>query len=261
VVMSNIGLGSLTSGRAEILAYMILKQVDFLSVCDETSHRTVLGLGLSPLKVHLAPHVIFANPPGVFFSAQRTIPISDKTCIALNLNHDIETRAGLETFLENLAGALSRLNETRPLEIHALPMQSKVNGRGDLSVLRNFSKRIPNIPFVFHQPQTAQEVAEVMVGADMVLAECLHTLIISAILGKPFLGLVNGVTTRELVDYLDMEKYSLNINHSFDPVLLAEGIECVINNRKDISAHLVDRSSILRSKLYRYFVELRAAIQ
>jgi len=86
VVMSNIGVGPLTTPRGEMLARWILNQVDFLSVRDEKSHRTALKLGISPLKVNLVPDAVFANPPEVFLPDPKPLPRSEKTRIALNLN-------------------------------------------------------------------------------------------------------------------------------------------------------------------------------
>lgn len=258
VVMSNIGVGPLMTPRGEMLARWILKQVDFLSVRDEKSHRTTLKLGLSPLKVNLVPDAVFANPPEVFVPHPKPLPRSEKTRIALNLNYDIEKPEAWEPFLENLAGSLKQINAETPLEIHALPMQSKFKANDDLSVLKGFAERIPEIPFIVHDPQTAQEAAEIIAGVDVVLAERLHTLVISSILGKPFYGLVYDVKVQELVDYLGMQEYSRNINQPFITEELTAGIRSVFTAREQISAHLVDRSANLRMKLSRYFDELKA---
>lgn len=258
VVMSNIGVGPLMTPRGEQLARWILKQVDILSVRDETSHRTVLKLGLPPNRVHLVPDAVFANEPHVFHAGSAPMPPSDKTRIALNMNYDIENRAAWEPFVTNLAAALQQLNITTPIEIHALPMQSKFKANDDLTVLKEFSRKLPDIPFVLHDPQTAQEAAGILCNMDMVLAERLHTLVIASILGKPFFGLVYDVKVQELMEYLGMAEYSLNINHPFTPDQLTKGIQSVLNSRTNISAHLVERSTDLRRKLGTYFNELKA---
>lgn len=258
VVMSNIGVGPLMTPRGEMLAHWILNQVDFLSVRDEKSHRTALKLGLSPLKVNLVPDAVFANPPEVFVPTPQPLLPSDKIRIALNLNYDIEKPEAWEPFQANLAGALKQIHAETPIEIHALPMQSKFKANDDLSILKDFSKRIPEIPFVIHDPQTAQEAAEIIASVDMVLAERLHTLVISSILGKPFYGLVYDVKVQELIDYLGMEKYSRNINEPFCSDDLTTGIRSVLSAYNEIGMHLVERSTLLRMKLGRYFDDLKA---
>ena len=257
VVMSNIGIGPIMTERGEQLASWVLKQVDLLSVRDEKSLQIALKLGLSKRKVILVPDAVFANQPEVFIPEPKPLPPSEKTRIALNLNYDIENRNAWDPFLSNLAAALTRVNETQPLEVHALPMQSKFKANDDLSVLKDFSKRIPQIPFVVHDPQTAQEAAQIIQGVDMVLAERLHTLVISSILGKPFFSLVYDVKVKELIGYLGMFEHSLNINQPFAPEKLSDGIKCVLEKREQISARLLKRSADLREQLEKYFDEIR----
>ncbi len=258
VVMSNIGVGPLMTPRGEMLARWILNQVDFISVRDEKSHRTTLGLGLPPAKVNLVPDAVFANPPEVFVPVPKPLPSSEKTRIALNLNFDIQNRAAWEPFLESLAGALKQIHSGMPIEIHALPMQSKFKANDDLSVLKEFSRRIPGIPFILHDPQTAQEAAEIIASVDIVLAERLHTLVISSILGKPFYGLVYDVKVQELIDYLGMKQYARNINQPFTSDELTAGIRSVLSSHEEIAAHLIERSANLRMSLGRYFDGLKA---
>lgn len=258
VVMSNIGVGPLLTPNGHRLARWILKQIDFLSVRDEASHRTVLKLGLPPLSVYLVPDAVFANPPEVFLPELQPVSSGDRTRIALNLNYDIGNRGAWEPFLANLATSLNQINSETPIEIHALPMQSKFTENNDLSILKEFSRQVPDIPFVIHEPQTAQAAAEIIHCADIVLAERLHALAISSILGKPFFGLVYNISVQELIDFLDMDKYSLNINQPFTAEDLKRGIRNVFQNHEEISLHLTERSTNLRMKLGRYFDELRA---
>lgn len=258
VVMSNIGVGPLMTPRGEMLARWILNQVDFLSVRDEKSHRTALKLGLSPLKDNLVPDAVFANPPEVFVPNPKPLPPSDKIRIALNLNYDIEKPEAWEPFQANLAEALKQVHAETPVEIHALPMQSKFKANDDLSILKDFSKRLPEIPFILHDPQTAQEAAEIITNVDLVLAERLHTLVISSILGKPFYGLVYDVKVQELLDYLGMDSHARNINQPFCSEDLTTGIRSVLSAYNEISMHLIERSTLLRMKLGRYFDDLKA---
>jgi polysaccharide pyruvyl transferase CsaB len=261
VAMSNIGVGPLMTPRGNQLARWILSQVDFLSVRDDRSLQTVLRLGIPANKVILVPDAVFANPPQVFIPKPGGPLLSNgKTRIALNLNYDIENRSAWESFLEKLAAALMRLHEGTPVEIHALPMQSKFKDNDDLSILKKFSTRIPEISFITHDPQTAQEAAQIMAECDLILAERLHTLVIASILGIPFFGLVYDVKVQELVDYVGMSDHCVNINQPFELQTLFEGIEGVLDNSKSIRAHLLERSTLLRAELAKYFDELKAKI-
>jgi len=257
VIMSNIGVGPIQTPWGERLARWILKQVDFLSVRDDKSLRTCLKLGLSPAKVRRVPDAVFANPPQVFLAQAAALPPSDQLHLALNLNYDIENRAAWEGFLSSLAECLRLLNQRQKLVVHALPMQSKFKQNDDLTVLTAFRARIPEIDVQLHDPQTAQQAAEIMAGCQFVLAERLHTLVIAAILGIPFFGLVYDVKVRELVEYLGMSDYSININAPFAGQTLADGIARLLASRAPVQAHLLKRSAELRAELTAYFAELR----
>ena len=106
--------------------------------------------------------------------------------------------------------------------------------------------------------KTAQEAAEIITNVDLVLAERLHTLVISSILGKPFYGLVYDVKVQELLDYLGMDSHARNINQPFCSEDLTTGIRSVLSAYNEISMHLIERSTLLRMKLGRYFDDLKA---
>lgn len=254
VIMSNVGVGPLPSAFGRWLAQMILKQVDFLSVRDERSLQTCRELGIEPT---LVPDAVFANTPEVFLPILPDPFPADGLHIALNLNYDIQNRAAWDNFLRNLADALTRLDLAFPLTIHTLPMQSKFKANDDLTVLKAFLERLPQIPAVIHDPQTAQEAAEIMARCDLVIAERLHTLVIASILGKPFFGLVYDVKVQELINYLGMDRYSLNINLPFHPDILLDGLQMAVRERYETQAHLVKRSSALCAELEDYFAGIR----
>ncbi|MCX6068558.1 MAG: polysaccharide pyruvyl transferase family protein [Chloroflexi bacterium] len=261
IIMSNIGVGPLLSPGGERLARMILRQVDFVSVRDDKSLLTCQKLGLKPEKLRRVPDAVFANTAQVFLRDAATITLTRNLRIALNLNYDIENRAAWESFLTNLADCLIQLNQQTPIEIHALPMQSRFKANDDLSVLKEFAQRLPGIPFIMNEPQTSQQVADIITRSDLVLAERLHTMVIASILGKPFYGLIYDVKVAELINYLGMEKYALNINQPFETKTLLAGIQNVHTARKTIGQHLKTRSSELRAELVTYFEEIQTKIK
>ncbi|MFZ5878767.1 MAG: polysaccharide pyruvyl transferase family protein [Chloroflexota bacterium] len=260
IVMSNIGVGPIRTPTGERLARMILSQVDVVSVRDQKSLQTCQRLGIRADKLRLVPDAVFANAPGVFLPTPAPKADSVPLKIALNLNYDIENRAAWEPFLDNLSAALTQLGAERPIQVHALPMQSKFKANDDLSVLKQFQARIPDLPFILHDPQSAQEAAQVMAGCDLVLAERLHTLVIASILGKPFFGLVYDVKVKELIASLGMSEHSLDINQPFDTQALADGIRRVARESQTLGARLLERSAALRGELTAYFDELKSRI-
>ena len=160
--------------------------------------------------------------------------------------------------MSSLADALQRLNQKQALVVHALPMQSKFKKNDDLSVLSAFAEKIPGIEMQLHDPQTAQEAAQIMAGVDLVLAERLHTIVIASIIGKPVFGLSYDVKVRELLATLGMTQYAVNINEPFSGEELCAGLLRLLECRPEVEAHLRERSQALHADLVRYFADLNS---
>jgi polysaccharide pyruvyl transferase WcaK-like protein len=265
IVMSNIGVGPIATPWGRRLARLILRQVDVLSVRDDNSYRTCLQLGLAPGRVQRVPDAVFANPPAMFLSATsevngRARPGAafqrEPMQVALNLNYDIENPDNWETFQANLADALTALHTRRPLVIHGLPMQSRGKVENDWKVLADFRERIPGLEMQLHRPETHQEVARIIASCDLLLAERLHALVIAAILGLPCFALVYDVKVRELVANLDMQQYSVDVNHPFDPGDLVRRVDTLLNHADDARSLLLARSTAFREELDCYFADL-----
>ncbi len=259
IVMSNIGVGPLQTPRGRQLAGWILRQVSVLSVRDRKSYETCLGLGLAPERVQLVPDAVFANPPEVFSDRPAKAPqaplpgANGRLKLALNLNYDIENPDNWETFQENLAAALRMLDRQYALEVHTLPMQSQFKAMHDARVLAEFRARIPQIDVHLHAIETHRDAAAIIEDCDVLLSERLHALVMAAILGKPFVGLLYDVKVAELVAGLQMQEYSVDINHPFDPLRLVELVECTLQRYPQVSCHLCERSTALRVELEGYF--------
>jgi polysaccharide pyruvyl transferase WcaK-like protein len=260
IVMSNIGVGPLRTPRGKQLAGLILRQVSVLSVRDRKSYDTCMGIGLTPPRVQLVPDAVFVNPPAVFVDPAARRPsggvASEKLQVALNLNYDIENPANWETFQENLADALTALNRERPLAIHTVPMQSEFKAMHDGKVLADFRERIPDIEYHIHRPADHREAAAIIDRCDLLLSERLHALVMAAILGRPFLALMYDVKVQELVTGLGMNDYAFDINHPFDPLAMKDRVLALLLARREVSCHLVERSTALRQELDGYFATL-----
>ncbi len=259
VVMSNIGVGPLTTPGGRRLARWVLRQVDFVSVRDARSLALCQELGLA--NVRQVPDAVFANPPEALLPAPPLARAAGPALhVALNLNYDIANPAAWPGFLNSLADCLRQWQAQQPLVIHALPMQARFKANDDLSVLTAFRERLPEIEMIVHTPANAQAVAEIIAGCDLVLAERLHTLVISAILGRPFFGLVYDVKVAELVAALGMAPYAFDINQPLTAEALLKGVTCLAHNRTVVSAQLRQRSAELRAELTHYFAAVRAEL-
>ena len=264
IVMSNVGVGPLQTPRGKQLAGWIVRQVTVLSVRDRKSYDTCLGLGLAPDRVQLVPDAVFANAPAVFVDHPVAAPAvrstGGKLKLALNLNYDIQNPDNWETFQENLADGLRAINASQPLEIHTLPMQSTFKEMHDARVLAEFRTRIPEIDVHLHDVTTHHAAAAIIDQCDLLLSERLHALVMAAILAKPFVALMYDVKVSELVDGLGMNDFALDINHPFDPLALAHRVDTALARYAEISCHLAERSTTLRSELAHYFAALESRL-
>lgn len=275
IVMSNIGVGPLQTEQGRRFARYILRQVDVLSVRDCKSYETCLSLGLPSQRVQRVPDAVFANSPAQFAPVSREevagYPIPrpathDSTLqppvrVALNLNYDIENPANWTTFLKNLEDGLRALHASYPIEIHTLPMQSRFKAQHDAKVLAEFCARLPEIEAHQRLPTTHRQIATLIAGCDLLVAERLHALVIAAILGKPFVALTYDVKVRELIAGLEMTSYALDANAPFDPLAFQRIAEAALHKSSVIRDHLLRRSSAMRSELACYFSRLRQQLQ
>jgi polysaccharide pyruvyl transferase WcaK-like protein len=226
-------------------------------VRDDRSYATCLQLGRPRERVKRVPDAVFANPPAAFGVQPRAArPDRGPLRVALNLNYDIENRANWETFLANLADALHAFHARSPLEVHALPMQSRFKAENDWKVLAEFQARVPDIPMQLHRPEDHCDAAALIASCDMVMSERLHGLVMAAILGIPSFALMYDVKVQELVATLGIEAYSVDINQPFDPQDVAGRLGGLCANAVQAAAHLQARSVALRQELDGYFSEL-----
>ena len=267
VVMSNIGVGPLQTPNGFRLARLILRQVDRLAVRDRNSYEICAKLGLSPSKLRQVPDAVFVQSPATMLGGEGMVPPPPQALdgsrplqVALNLNYNIENPANWEPFLSALAEGLTAFHARTPIEIHALPMQSKFKANDDLQILTAFQARIPGIPLQLHSPESHHDVANLIAACDLVVAARLHTLVTAAILGRPFLSLMYDVKVRELTAALEMLDHAIDINRPFAPALLVEKLDKLTAARTAVGAGLFRRAAELRQELETYFQSVRDMI-
>ena len=261
IVMSNIGVGPIETGMGLRLAKTILSLTDFVSVRDEESLRTCLGLGISSSKVRFVPDAVFVHAPNFF--VPNPAPPQERNGelkIALNLNYDIENPESWQAFLHHLAEGFKKAYAQIPFEIHALPMQSGFKENHDLEILEAFRERIPEIKMVMHEPVSTHDMGAIIDSCDLIVSERLHTSISTAVMGKPFLPLVYDTKVREMAKILGMKTYALEINDDFSADMFAKTLLDLIDAREKIGERLQARTEVLRAELTNYFDELKTML-
>jgi len=254
IIMSNIGVGPIHTKLGELIAKLILLQVDLISLRDNKSYETCLEIGIDSQTISLVPDAGFVHKPSYFVDYRRGRGTGDeKLKVALNLNFNIENSQNWNYFVDSLAKGLRCVHQVHPIEIHALPMQSKYKPNHDLDVLTTFKEQIPDIEMLMHVPGTPHDVGQIIADCDILVAERLHSLIIAAILEKPFIALSYDVKVRELIKLLEMEEFSIDINKPFEHTQLAELMLSASSNYEKIANHLKQKTGDMQLQLQSHF--------
>ena len=260
VLMSNIGVGPVTTRWGRLLAALILRQATLISVRDHASWVTCLELRVRPSRLVELPDAVFVNGPEEFAATRRKAvrghaPIR----LALSLNHDIENEDTWKDFLGRLGTALRRVDARIGLEILALPMQSAYKKDHDLAVIEEFVAdhrlRCEFVPVDDHD-----DAARVIARADVVLAERLHAVVLATILGTPVVPLPYSVKVSELADGLGLADVSFPVDDRLDLMALADAI-CALAARTDEGARLQAEAAARRQELLSYRRALRRWIR
>ena len=169
IAMLNVGVGPIRTASGRRLARLILSQVDLLVVRDAKSYATSLQVGLTPDQVEQSADAVFsssaawllADPHGTAPGSTTVaasggeaseVPLDRPLQVALNLNFHIENPDNWEVFLDRLAEGLTRFHRSRPIELHALPMQAGFKTHDDADILAAFAERVPGIVVHQHRP-------------------------------------------------------------------------------------------------------------
>lgn len=267
VIMSNIGVGPITTPMGRFLARRILKLASHVTVRDQGSADICDELGLTSQKVQRVPDAVWINkvtdlirvgastvapqgPSGT--AASEVTPIR----LALNLNHDIANGANWETFTAQLTEAIRIVAHHRPLELHALPMQCGFKDNDDLAMITQLFRRLETVSSIVHQPKDHWEVASIISNCDVVVSERLHAIVLAAIVGRPVVALPYDVKVSQLTGQLGLDRRSFDVNRPFDPEALAGAILAAADDSAE-SERLTGIAELNRQHLEQHFDQLR----
>jgi len=271
VLLSNVGVGPIRHRFGRLLAGSIVRLASRVSVRDQGSLDTCRSFAGRRDNVRLVPDAVWANErlDLVDSASDRPVAAGEDTAgtapralrLALNVNRDIENGDQWEPFLGLLADALRLVAERRPVELHGLPMQCRFKEHTDLDELDGLFESLADVDglrTIRHTPEDHRDVAEVIERCDVVVSERLHAIVMAAVLGRAVVGLPYDVKVRELVDQLDLNDRSFDVNTPFDPeelaaAVIATGDESVAEGRR-----LSLLADTRRAEARAYFDEVRS---
>lgn len=264
VAMLHVGVGPLPSGGGLRLARLVLAQVDVLTVRDLRSRATCDRVGVPAVVV---PAVVV---PDAVFSVDRAALLGDGAApeppgdatgplrVALNLNVDVENPAAWEQFLTALAGALVHLDARHGVEVHTLPMQTGFKEHDDAQVLAAFAARLPGVRVVHHAVATPADAARLVAACDVVVAERLHAIVLTAVLGVAPFVLAYDVKVRELARTLHVEPWPVDVNDPPGVDVVAARLLDLAERRAQVARAVADRGTALHREAVAALADARA---
>lgn len=279
MAMLNIGVGPIRTRLGRRLAGLIMAQVDLVTVRDAgsaalckrigvrrdvvTSTDAVFSVAPEWLRAAAVPAATDARPVPAATDA-RPLPASTDARpasplrIALSLNHDIDVPENWEHVMATLATAFAELAESRPIEVHGVPMQSRGKAHDDATVLREFASRVPGVTFVEHEPTDHHEVAAIIEQCDLLVAERLHAIISSAKLGVPVVPLAYDVKVRQVATSLGLDHVSVDLSVPITAEQVRHAIERVAHDLDAARADLTAHTTVLTVQAWASFDRARA---
>jgi len=269
IAMLNIGVGPITTDIGRRLVRAIVTQVDEIVVRDPGSYAVCIQSGIDPRHVRIGTDAVFAatesellgGPQAATNDTAVRIESSQNIRIGLNLNFDIANPDNWELFQCELAKAIEVVAAEVPIELVAIPMQSKFKSNDDASVLRAFAERLSAVEMIHTDLVTTADAARLIATCDVVVSERFHTIVMASILGVPTFALAYDVKVLELARMLGLEDMSVDINQPFEGSAIAEPLLRLISRRTQHSATLTHKVETLAEQARRNFALARAWIE
>lgn len=256
ILMSNIGVGPLSTRRGRRLATRILNLVDLVSTRDHGSFHLAKDLGNDDAKVVRVPDAAFANKPAdLGLSAVPPAPHGGLR-IALNLNGDVRDEDAWAHFLDGLRREVQALADRQPVELVALPMQCRFKEDHDLRVLEDFFASLQGVSCELHEPEDAGAVAEIISSCDLVMSERLHAIVIASMVGRPVIALPYDPKVTELATELGIDEWSFPVDEAIPNGALVDAIDRLAADPLE-GVRLALRADGLRSDVIAHFRAVR----
>jgi len=221
IYFCNIGVGPLETGQGLALTRGIVNRATQTTVRDSESFKTLGSINaLSPYQ--LSSDAVFSvNRIGLGLADKKQpAKTASPLTIGVNLCRNIENNDNWPYFIAQLANDLSEWCTAHPnSRIVGIPMQSAVSNNNDTTELKSLAKAVhhksPTANFTIAQADSIKDIARAIDACDVVLAERLHTLILSTIIGTPVVALEYDIKVTSVMKDIGLGKYGVNINERF----------------------------------------------
>jgi polysaccharide pyruvyl transferase CsaB len=248
VVFCGQGVGPVTSAIGRRLMKSIAGRVDLITVRDEQSANDLLEMGITSPPVYITADPVFALKKEDFGSEQENKFLQ-------NLQHDDQYKkdqpaVGIsirewplfnekdQLVMAKLADHLSNLG----WRVIFLPFHYP----GDFTACLRVKQLMKAPAQIIDKVLTAREAGSIICSLDLLIGMRLHSLILAAVTGVPFLGISYDPKIKRFLNQLGLNPAGETSNLEYSKCLSA--VNEIINNQDDFKVKVRRAVEILQPK-------------
>ena len=265
IIMSNIGIGPLSTQKGFKKSKNILNKLDLVSVRDQDSlkYGKKLTNNVNILKV---PDAVFSLDRAYFEISDNNPKTNIKNIknikkISLNLCRNIGNPKNWDYFIKNLIINIKKIyEENSNIEIVGLPMQYNYSCDDYLTLLefsKLLKKELPHLKFTLTRPKNVREVVKIINDSDILISERLHCAILATVLNKPFLPLEYDIKVTSYIKDIKLSRYGVKICENIPSNEIYKKVSSICNNYNQIVNYLNNISKKRKKTCDKYFSILR----
>ncbi|MFZ2832206.1 MAG: polysaccharide pyruvyl transferase family protein [Minisyncoccia bacterium] len=267
IILSNIGIGPISTKCGFKKAGFIIKNSDVISVRDSIS-KSYGEKACPAAKIMIVPDAVFSLDRSYFGLGQKgerkISNVAEINTITFNLCRNISRPSVWEQFIDELVTTFAMIYRINPnVKIIGLPMQFDYSC-DDNETLQLFNKklieRVPKIDFKITSPRSSKEVVEIIDSSDLLIAERLHCAILATIVSTPFISLEYDIKVKSYLADIKLEENGIDISEDFSAKEVFKKIEAVAADYYLQKVYLHSISKAKNLLVNEYFAELRSVI-
>ncbi len=212
------GIGPVRKIINRRLVKLIVGRADVITLRDDVSALELRSMGVKREDIRVTADPVFTLNGATGEEAVRLLSESGIPADVPFVCVSVRNWKGMGLFKENVARLCDNIHETYGRAIVFIAMQTP----HDIGISYEVQRLMKNKAYVLDTCYTAQQIMAIIGMADFVLAMRLHTLIFSAKMSVPFIGIVYDPKVEAYIDSLGMlsagDVRDFNAEHAMDDV-------------------------------------------
>lgn len=235
------GIGPVRKNINRRLVRHIVGRADVISLRDDASAQELKSMGIDRDDILVTADPVFTLTGAAHEEAVRLLGVSGIPANAPFVCVSVRNWNGIADFREKVAALCDNIIDTYKRNIVLIAMQTP----NDVAISYDVQRLMKNKAFVLDTRLTAEQIMGIIGLSDFVLAMRLHTLIFSARMCVPLIGIVYDPKVAAYVQALKMPSAGNVVD--FDPVRAMCAVNDIMQDREKYVRILKDLSAELES--------------